>query len=148
MDAEVYVEKLGEILREVEKVDAIVKTFTKDNVSIDEYDEKLYLGNLEKINDAEEKCQYKILEFVYLELDENNAADKSRIGDVRLLGRELKERVKKNAKEVTTKIAEFMPFLPMSADEKKALDLLKREFEKQKAEIEKEEAVSREEMLK
>ena len=109
MDAEVYVEKLGEILREVEKVDAIVKTFTKDNVSIDEYDEKLYLGNLEKINDAEEKCQYKILEFVYLELDENNAADKSRIGDVRLLGRELKERVKKNAKEVTTKIAEFMP---------------------------------------
>ena len=44
MDAEVYVEKLGEILREVEKVDAIVKTFTKDNVSIDEYDEKLYLG--------------------------------------------------------------------------------------------------------
>ena len=57
MDAEVYVEKLGEILREVEKVDAIVKTFTKDNVSIDEYDEKLCLGRLEKINDAEEKCQ-------------------------------------------------------------------------------------------
>ena len=70
MDAEVYVEKLGEIVREVEKVDAIVKTFTKDNVSIDEYDEKLYLGRLEKINDAEENCQNKILELVYLELDE------------------------------------------------------------------------------
>ena len=147
MDAEVYEEKLGEILREVEKVDAIVKTFTKDNVSIDEYDEKLYMGKLEKINDAEENCQNKILELVYLELDEKNAVDKGRIESVRSLGEELMMRVKKNAREVTTKMAELKPFLPMSEDEKKALELLKREFEKRKAEIEKEEAVSGEEML-
>ena len=147
MDAEVYVEKLGEIVREVEKVDAILKTFTKDDVSIDEYDEKLYLGRLEKINDAEENCQNKILELVYLELDEKNAVDKGRIESVRSLGEELMMRVKKNAREVTTKMAELKPFLPMSEDEKKALELLKREFEKRKAEIEKEEAVSGEEML-
>ena len=79
MDAEVYVEKLGEIVREVEKVDAILKTFTKDDVSIDEYDEKLYFGRLEKINDADENCQNKILELVYLELDEKMLSIKAEL---------------------------------------------------------------------
>ena len=98
-----------------------LETFTKDDVSIDDYDEKLYFRKWEKIYEAEEECQNRILYLVWLELDQNDAADKARINYLRSLGEDLMNRVKKKAREVMIERAELMPVLPMSAEEKKLL---------------------------
>ena len=98
-----------------------LENFTKDDVSIDDYDEKLYFRKWEKIYEAEEECQNKILYLVWLELDQNDAADKARINYLRSLGEDLMNRVKKKAREVMIERAELMPVLPMSAEEKKLL---------------------------
>ena len=98
-----------------------LENFTKDDVSIDDYDEKLYFRKWEKIYEAEEECQNRILYLVWLELDQNDAADKARINYLRSLGEDLMNRVKKKAREVMIERAELMPVLPMSAEEKKLL---------------------------
>ena len=98
-----------------------LENITKDDVSIDDYDEKLYFRKWEKIYEAEEECQNRILYLVWLELDQNDAADKARINYLRSLGEDLMNRVKKKAREVMIERAELMPVLPMSAEEKKLL---------------------------
>ena len=72
-------------------MDYKLQNFAKDDVNLMHKDE--CLTKLQRIEDAEEACQAKILEFIY-ELNGTDAGDATKITTLRNLSAELKQRVK------------------------------------------------------
>ena len=91
MDEAIFNGILDQIKLQVEKVDYRRQNFTKDDVNLMHKDE--CLTKLQRIEDAEEACQAKILEFIY-ELNGTDAGDATKITTLRNLSAELKQRVK------------------------------------------------------
>ena len=130
MDDAIFKSKLVQINLEIDKVDIRRQKFTKDDVNLTHKDE--CLAKLQRIEDAEEACQAKILEFIY-ELNGTDASDATKIETLRKLSAELMLRVKQNANDVTIKMAELIKSVPMSEGEKASFDLKTKEYEERKA---------------
>ena len=120
MDDAIFNNKLVQINLEIDKVDIRLQKFTKDDVNLIHKDE--CLAKLQRIEDAEEACQAKILEFIY-ELNGTDAGDATKIVTLRNLSAALMQRVKQNANEVAIKMAELLRSTPLSEVENAMIDL-------------------------
>ena len=140
MDADTYKGKLLLIKSEIAKVDRKWQAYTKEDVEV-VIDPSECLAKLQKIEDAEESCQDKIFELIY-ELDEDAQADEVRVKSLRSMSDELRKRVKTNSKEVKSKMAEILirqeENKPMSAADKKAMELKEKKMEDDKKAVLKE----------
>ena len=140
MDADTYKGKLLLIKSEIAKVDRKWQAYTKDDVEV-VIDPSECLAKLQKVEDAEESCQDKIFELIY-ELDEDAQADEVRVKSLRSMSDELRKRVKTNSKEVKSKMAEILirqeENKPMSAADKKAMELKEKKMDDDKKAVLKE----------
>ena len=145
MDDATFNGKLVQIKQEIEQVGSKRKMFTKDDANL--FHKAECLAKLQRIEDAEEACQAKIIEFIY-NLNSTDAGDASKIAILRNLSDEIKQRVKQNANEVTIKMAELLRSTPLSEVENATIDLKKKEYEDRKAFHAKKEADEKKRVLK
>ena len=144
MDAEVYNGKLSTFLQEIAKVDEALKSFKKEDVS--GADKETCFAELNKVQRALDNCDDMMLEFIYLELKEDDPVDKARSISLRNMSDELLKRVKLHSKEIKTEMSRllsngdrrFMTPEERKKDEDQELECkrLRAELDKKKAERE------------